>query len=75
MALVPKPQVVAFVCSNVGKVNIICNYATYKGKSVMWTLGSDLSQCLQISTSILSKSVKHQDPSMFVYVYKNDKFH
>ena len=41
----------------------------------MWTPGSDLSQCLQISTSILSKSVKHQDPSMFVYVYKNDKFH
>ena len=41
--LVPKPQVVAFVCSNVEKVNITCNYATYKGKSVMWTLGSDLS--------------------------------
>lgn len=41
----------------------------------MWTLGSDLSQCLQISTSILSKSVKHQEPSMFVFVYKDDKFH
>ena len=75
-ALVPKPQqVVAFVCSIVGKVNITCNNATYKGNSVMWTLGSDLSQCLQVSASISSKRVKHEEPSMFVFVYKNDKFH